>query len=135
MGLAIWVGETAFPIGSPSFFKSFFSTVYARLEKEWGSQYPVLMNELYSGSVTHQHCDRAIEELVDIRRRLAELPPDQVVWDFENLSSAPPWGNRISLTITSLANYFWTADGKDLIDVLMEAFSQCKDKKKDVVIR
>ncbi|HEV8369811.1 MAG TPA: Imm70 family immunity protein [Pyrinomonadaceae bacterium] len=135
MGVAIWVGETSFPIGSPSFFKSFFSTVYVRVEKQWASKYPVLMNELYAGRVEHDHCDRALEELADVRRRLADFPPDQVVWDFEDLSSLPPWGDQISPTITSLANYFWTSDGQDLIEVLVEAFDRCKASRKDAVIR
>jgi hypothetical protein len=80
-------------------------------------------------------CDRAINELVDIRRRLADFSPDQVVWDFEDRSARPPWGDQISPNITSLANYFWTADGKDLIDVLLAAFGECKEKRKDALIQ
>ena len=36
-----------YPVGSGDFLYAFFSTVCVRLENgEWGSHYPVLMNEL-----------------------------------------------------------------------------------------
>jgi hypothetical protein len=43
------------------------------------------------------------------------------VWDVEDRSKRPPWGDDISPDITDLGNYFVTEDGRDLIDVVAEA--------------
>jgi 2,3-bisphosphoglycerate-dependent phosphoglycerate mutase len=43
------------------------------------------------------------------------------VWDVEDRSKRPPWGDDISPDITSLANYFVTDDGRDLFEVFDEA--------------
>jgi len=52
----------------------------------------------------------------------------------EDLSKRPPWGDNISSDITSLANYFITNDGKDLIDVLLMAIGDPLNSKIDVEI-
>jgi len=64
---------------------------------------------------------RARAELKTIREELKKFPPDQIVWDIEDLTARPPWGDRISKEITDLSNYFVTSDGKDLIDVFSRA--------------
>jgi hypothetical protein len=119
MGLSIWVGKKRFEIGTPAFFKSFFSTVYVRVERlSWGSQFPVVMRSLYAGRVEPAEAPAARRELAEIRDHLRSYPPRDVVWDYERPEVNPPWGNDISPSITSLANYYVTSDGKDLIDVL-----------------
>jgi hypothetical protein len=135
MSLALWVGKTRYEVGQPSFLKSFFSTVYIRLEgKSWGSRYPTVMNELYSGKLSHAHVGTAEAELGSIRKGLSEFGPEEVVWDFEDLAAKPPWGDAISPGITSLAHYFVTSDGKELVEVLREVCRRAAQEKKDVEI-
>lgn len=52
---------------------------------------------------------------------LARAAGRELVWDFENPSKRPPWWANISKHIRSLAEYFWTSDGQDLFDVLIDA--------------
>lgn len=47
-------------------------------------------------------------------------PPKEIIWDVEDLEKNPPCGTHISKDITSLAQYFVIADGKNLISVLEE---------------
>lgn len=136
MSLSFHVGEKRYEIGSSSFLKSFFSTVFVRLEKEdWGSRYPTVMQELYSGKLSHFHAGAAENELASIREGLTALTPDAVIWDFEDRGAKPPWGDAISPGINSLGNYFVTSDGKDLISVMREASRAASREKKDVEIR
>ena len=136
MSVSLWVGNRCYEIGSTSLLKAFFSTIYVRLEDErWGSDYPAVMRELYQGTLQYQRCGEAIRELRDIRENLKGFAPDQVVWDFENRSTAPPWGTDISPAITSLADYFRTSDGKGLIEVLLGGLEEAKDKKRHVRIQ
>ncbi|HEX8951671.1 MAG TPA: Imm70 family immunity protein [Polyangia bacterium] len=124
MSIAIHVAEDAHEIGSPSFFKSFFSTIVTHLEHgQLGARFPAVMRNLYSGAIAPDAAATALEELRQIRTELARFPPQDVVWDFEDRNARPPWGDRISPQITSLANYYVTSDGKDLFDVLIEALS------------
>ena len=133
--IALRVGGKIFEIGSASFFKSFFSTVFVRLEDEdWGSKFPKLMNNLYMGRLEVHDSSSALKELQRIRYDLRAFPPNQIVWDFENRGAKPPWGDRISTAITSLANYFVTSDGKDLIDVMQDALTLAQSKGQDVLV-
>jgi 2,3-bisphosphoglycerate-dependent phosphoglycerate mutase len=136
MSVSLWVGNKPFEIGSVSFLKSLFSTVYIKLEgQNWGKLFPTIMNEFYTGELDYKRCDKAVEEIMKIREMLREFQPDQIVWDFENLEVKPPWGENINPSITSLANYFWTSDGKDLFDVLISAFSEAKTNKRKIFLK
>lgn len=65
MGLSAWVGKEGYEIGTVSFFKSFFSTIYVHLEAErWGSRFPVVMKELYSGRLKPERANDALRELI-----------------------------------------------------------------------
>jgi len=133
MSLAAFVGNESYEIGSGSFFKSFFSTIFVKLEEErWGSRFPVVMNEFYSGRLKYEQAKDALKELQAIQQMLSEYSPDQIVWDFEKREAVPPWGDNISPTITSLGNYFVTSDGKDLFFVLKRVFSAAEIHRQDV---
>jgi hypothetical protein len=115
--------------------KAFFSTVFARLEREsWGAQYPVIMHELYTGRLSHQRAEAASKELERIHTALAQLGPEQAVWDFEDRAARPPWGDEISPNIESLANYFVTSDGRDFLEVLGCALQEAQRSRKDLEI-
>ena len=124
-----------YEIGSGDFLFSFFSTVAVNLEGgKWGSRFPVIMNKFYQGKVKRNKVDKAIKEMEMIKSELKNYPPSKVVWDIEDLSQQPPWGDDISEEITDLSNYFVTNDGEDLIEVFMMAFNKAKELKKAVEI-
>ena len=124
-----------YQVGTGDFLHSFFSTIAYNLEEgEWGSKYPVIMNELYQGEIIRKNLDIAITELNEIRNLLTELSPEKVVWDIEDLSKQPPWGNNISKDITNLSNYFVTSEGEDLILLLQHAIEKAKKLDSSVKI-
>lgn len=135
MGVSLKVGTVAFEIGTPAFLYSFFSTVCVRLEEgKWGSYFPTIMKDFYSGKILNSQASQALKELEQIRSLLSQLPPEQVVWDFEKRDLQPPWGNKISSQITSLENYFVTSNGKNLLDVFTNAIELSHRTKKDVQV-
>lgn len=135
MSLSFHAGPKTYEVGTASLLKALFSTIYVRLEgAQWGSRFPTLMNKLYMGQVGTDDCDAAIRELLSAKEALAKHPPAEVVWDFEDLSKQPPWGTRISPTINSLANYFQTSDGKELLAVLAEALREGRSSRTGVRI-
>lgn len=125
-----------YQIGSGDFLHSFFSTVAYNLEYRcWGSRFPVIMNELYQGKIECENTDRALGELKIIRKELQAFTPDKIVWDIEDLSKQPPWGNDISEDITDLSNYFVTSDGEDFLTVFFSALEKAKDLNVEIEIK
>ncbi|UNU43586.1 hypothetical protein EAO27_13310 [Sphingopyxis sp. YF1] len=121
MAVGIKVGSITDEIGTADFFHAFFSTISATLEDRWGARFPVLLNQLYQGSLPHSQAATALSELAQISSELAAFPPSAVVWDIDDRTKQPPWGDNISEDITNLANYFVTSTGRDLIVTVTEA--------------
>lgn len=125
MVVGIKVDFLWFSVGTDDFFHSFFSTICIDLEKgEWGSKFPIIMNELYSGNLSLDKLKDAQNELEEIKQEFSKLSPDKIVWDAEDLGKTPPWGRNVSSDITNLAEYFITSDGNNLIDRLNEAIDE-----------
>ena len=125
-----------YQIGHGDFLHSFFSSVAYRLENgDWGSRFPVIMNELYQGKIKREDMDNAIEELNVIRKELQAFSPDKVIWDIEDLSTQPPWGSDISKDITDLSNYFVTSDGNDFLSVFLHALEKAKEIDSEIEIK
>ena len=124
-----------YQIGRGDFLHSFFSTVAYNLENEnWGSRFPIIMNELYQRKMSWMNVDKAIAELNVIKEELKAFSPDKVIWDIEDLSKQPPWGNNISKDITSLSNYFVTSDGEDFLATFLRALEMAKEVSGDMEI-
>lgn len=130
MGVGLVVGDEYAEFGDSSFVHCFFSTISHHLEPNgWGSMYPELMNELYQGEMSHEHAEKAINDVNKIQELLKSYPPSAVIWDIEDLKQLPPWGDNISDEITDLSNYFVTSDGEDVFDVLLESLETLKAQK------
>ena len=117
-----------YQIGTGDFLHSFFSTVAYNLENgQWGSRFPVIMNELYQGKLARENIDKATKELRIIKQELQKFGPEKVVWDIDDLSKQPPWGRNISKDITDLSNYFVTSGGDDFLTVFAHALEKAKE--------
>lgn len=134
MAVGMRVGNSYWEIGGGDFMHSFFSTISYHLETDgWGTRFPVLLNELYLGSLRAQNSIPALEELAEAKQELSRFPPSAVVWDIENLEAIPPWGNNISPDITDLSTYFATSDGRDLFEVMEAALSYLGSSEHEVL--
>ena len=100
-----------------------------------GSRYPYLMNELYQGMLSAEHLAAGAEELVQIKKNLARFAPNQVIWDIDDRSLTPPWGDNISDDITDLSNYFVTSDGNDFLTVFSAALDKARELNVPLTIR
>lgn len=124
-----------YQVGSGDFLHSLFSTIAYNLEDgKRGSKYPVLMTKLYQGEVEWNELDLAIKELEEIDSRLKDISPEKVVWDIDDLSKQPPWGDNISKDITNLSNYFVSSEGEDVISLLRNALYKAKELKVSIKI-
>lgn len=125
MSVGFTVGFYWYQVGTGDFLHAFFSTIAYNVEKnKWGSRFPIIMNDLYNGTINAVQIVGAINELDEIANELRKYPVNKVVWDIDDLSLMPPWGDRISSSITDLSNYFVTSDGEDLITILKRALEK-----------
>jgi 2,3-bisphosphoglycerate-dependent phosphoglycerate mutase len=116
------VRSNAWGVDTGDFLFAFFSTVRVRLEPEgWGTRFPAVMNELYAGELSAESAPKAVAELDQIREELRKLPPSQLVWDAEDRSKQPPWGENVREDAEDLASAFTTHDGRNLFDLFDEA--------------
>ncbi len=134
MAVGFKVGYYWFQVGTSDFLHSFFLRYVFGSNMGNGRVYPKLMGELYQGCLKNQDLNEGLEELRKVRKELKNFPPSDVIWDAEDLSLTPPWGNNISSDITDLSNYFVTSDGRDLISVLSEAMNEAKEMQCDIEI-
>lgn len=124
------------PIGTGDFVHAFFSTICYNLEnKKWGSRFPCLMNDLYQGELSYKDVDNAREELTIIIKEFEEFPTCKVVWNIEDLSQQPPWGENISPEIKNLSDYFITCDGENIFDEIIKAFHESKVEKQNIILQ
>ena len=136
MATAFTVKYYMYTIGTADFLNAFFSTVCGRLENgKWGSRFPHLMNELYQGVLPVKHLAAGTEELSQIKQELAQFAPDQVIWDIDDRSLTPPWGDNISDDITDLSNYFVTGEGEDFLSVFAAALDKAQQRNAPLKIQ
>ena len=138
MGFEVEMKNSTFlyMVGNGDFLGSFFDTVTYRLEKGIrGKQFPVF-NKLYQGeSITFGDLCKLEKEVEKITKKLKKFSPKEVVWNMEDLSQQPPWGDNISSEITDLSNYFVTSNGKQLFDVLNAAIKHAAELKTSIKVK
>ena len=93
------------------------------------------MQELYTGTVSYNNIYKAIEEINIVDDELKRIPPNKVVWSFEDRTKMPPWGSNISPDINNLSDCFITCDGKNLISVLKIALNKAELEKVDIEVK
>ena len=123
--------ERIVDIGSSDIWISLCSTVFVRLDKNI-KKYPLAVEFLRIGTYEGKNAYEVARQINLIRDDLSQIPPDKAVYDMSNLKAEAPWKNNLSPVITSCANYFTTADGKDLLFELVSIL--CYAAVKDVSV-
>ena len=125
------VNEKSVNLGTASFVHCFYSTVDKYVPKP---EIPHALDFLKNGKLDFPDCLEAAREFNVIRDKLSTLSPNEVIWDMDNTRESPPWGNNYSPIITSLGNYFITADGDDLIYEIIKLLQYSYEKQFDIII-
>jgi 2,3-bisphosphoglycerate-dependent phosphoglycerate mutase len=114
--VAIKTGAVVTEIGAGAILHGLFSTISANLEPDgWGSRFPVVMNQLYRGTLAPSDCAAALRELRTIETALSDVPARNVVWDFDNPMSAPSPHYLAGADARNAADYFITVNGLNLL--------------------
>ena len=91
MAVGFKVGFLWYQIGSGDFLHCFFSTVAVNLENNsWGSRFPLIMNQLYQGSLESENVSKALIELNTIKEEIRIISPNKVIWDIDDNKKLQP---------------------------------------------
>jgi 2,3-bisphosphoglycerate-dependent phosphoglycerate mutase len=130
----LYAKNTMWTVGEDWFLHSFFSTIAYRLEPNgWGSRFPALMKDLYTGRLSPDRFPKARGELATLRSELAERPPEERIFAYEDPDRPTPWD--VPPGASSLADCFLTASAGNLLDVIEQAISEASEISADVEIR
>ena len=109
-------------IGTSTIMFSLYSTVKILLRRKT-SKIKTAKDFLKTGNCDHKNAIICARELNLVRDFLSRYSPEKAIWDCNDLSALPPWYNNLSPVITSCANLFTTADGKDLLYELVSVLT------------
>ena len=100
-------------VGNSEIWQSVYSTVVKRLGL-FKRKVPLAIAFLETCSCSSENALECARQFNLIRDELSNYPPSKAVYDINDLTKKAPWENNLSPVVTSCANMFTTADGKDL---------------------
>jgi len=101
-------------VGGSDIWISVYSTVEKRLKSIKG-KIPDAAKFLREVSCEPKAALETARQFNLIRDELSQYPPSKAVYDLNDPKRAAPWEGNLSPVITSCANLYTTADGKDLL--------------------
>lgn len=128
MTIGLKQGSVVTEIGPGGLLHSLLSTVAVHLENgNWGATFPIIMGKFYQGSLSAEDVDVAFLEMRKIKKGLSLLGPDAVVWDIDDLTIDPPWGKTVGTHVRSMADYYVTTTGRNLVDEILDNLESLKE--------
>lgn len=114
-------------LDSRAHFRSFFSTIWNRLEhRQWGSRFPVMMNRLFLGEADASEMDALAAELKVIQEELRKLPVYELTWNYEQPDACPPDGMQFDAPVRTCEDFFCHYNGLNLFNKLWECIKEVK---------
>lgn len=101
-------------VGTGSIWYSIYSTAMIAFPDDAKKSVPLAMDFLKNGDCPAEKAAETRKQLTKIRNAFSTLEPDKAVFDYHRPNVTPPWAGNIADTVTSCANLYTTADGKDL---------------------
>ncbi len=119
MPVGILIDNVLYNLGPADLIHAAFSTIAAHLEPEnWGIRFPILLGELYAGTLDARNADAAIMEIRQIRKELSAIPPEYAIWDIKDIQHYIPNGPQVWKNAPNLAEFFRSHMGISLLDEL-----------------
>lgn len=126
-------GKRYVDIGGSDIWNSVYSTAMVRLGI-FKHKIPLAIDFLKTGKCTGDKAIETARQINLLRDEFAKYGPDKCVYDYKRPKEKAPWNGQISPVITSCANLYITADGKDLLFELVSILTYADLKKVDIKI-
>lgn len=120
-------------VGNGSLWYSVYSTAAMRLSEDDQEFLQFAMDFLKTGECASEDAQITARQMELVRKRFSKIEPTDAVYDMKKLQKKAPWGSFISDSVTSCANLYTTADGKDLFDEVISLLKYASTKKLDTI--
>lgn len=107
-------GKRIVAVGTSDILHSLYSTIMIRLET-CDDYAPLALAFLKTGRCEADYAEETARQFNLLHDALACIKPEEAVYDMEDRNKLAPWEGNISKVVTSCANLYTTADGKDLL--------------------
>lgn len=107
-------GKRRVDVGGADIWHSVYSTVIECLGRNKNKIY-LAIRFMESGFCEGKDGYEIAREFNLIRDGLAAIAPEKAVYDLNDKKKKAPWVGKVSPIVTSCANLYTTADGKDLL--------------------
>ena len=121
-------------VGTGSVWYSMYSTAVVHLTDDDKEFLQYGMDFLKSGECEADDAQITARQMELIQRRFAKIAPMDAVWDMSNPSRRGPWQHGISGNVTSCANLYTTADGKDLFHEVISLLKYADMNGTDILV-
>lgn len=101
-------------VGTGSIWYSIYSTANIIFSEDAKEKVSSAMEFLKNGDCLAEDIPLIAEQLTKLQAYFSLINPELAVYDLHHPETAPPWKGNIAPTVTSCANLYTTADGKDL---------------------
>ena len=115
-------------IGTGSIWYSIYSTAVLAFSEDAKTRIPLALRFLKTGDCLAADIKETKEQLLSVRNAFRELEPDKAIYDLHRPDLAAPWAGNIASTVTSCANLYTTADGKDLFTEVFALLDYAEEK-------
>lgn len=132
MRLISFDGKKTVDIGNSDIWFSVYSTAVDALGRN-NKKIELALDFMESGKCEGKDGYEIARQFNMMHDRFAMIPPEKAVYDINDKKRKAPWQGNISPVITSCANLYITADGKDLFSEVVGILTYAKIRKVDIV--
>jgi len=115
-------------VGMGSIWYSIYSTATVALSDDAKKSIPLAMAFLKTGECAAELAKKTQDQLERVREAFSTLGPDRAIYDLHKPDMPPPWSGNIASSVTSCANLYTTADGKDLFTEVLSLLEYAAEK-------
>ena len=119
-------------VGTGSIWYSIYSTACIALSENVKKSIPLAMDFLKTGECAATNANQTKKQLSEIINAFSKLDPDKAIYNLHKPDVVPPWKGNIAQSVTSCANLYTTADGKDLFSEVMDLLQYAQEKGVDI---
>lgn len=121
-------------VGNGSLWHALHSTAVFKISNDDIDLLQFAMIFLDSSTCHRDDAQITARQMELLKKRLAKIPPNEVVYDMNDIRKKAPWGDFISESITSCADLFTTADGKNLLDEIITLLKYADKSNTDIIV-
>ncbi len=119
-------------VGMGSIWYSIYSTASVAFSNDIKNSIPLAMEFLKTGECPAEKVTDTKKQFEAVKEAFSTIEPDKAIYDLHKPDVPPPWAGNVASTVTSCANLYTTADGKDLFTEVIALLEYAETQNQSV---